>query len=68
MRSLSKLLGRPRKQYTRKIIEISLEHDLEIKLLQAAIKERTGSFLSYSQLLAKMIDEFLEKMDPNRQG
>jgi hypothetical protein len=52
---------RPFKQYTTKKINISLDHDREIRLLQAALKDK-GITLSYSDIIEKMIDEFLEKL------
>lgn len=45
----------------RKNIEIRADHDVEIRLLQDAINSR-GTHLSYSQIIEKMIDEFLEKL------
>ncbi len=52
---------RPFKQYISKRIEISMDHDREIRLLQAALKDH-GSNISYSEIIEKMIDEFLERL------
>ncbi len=42
-------------------ITICEDHDREIRLLQAALAERKTP-LSYSQIIEKMIDDFLEKL------
>ncbi len=53
--------ARPFKQYLRKKVDVTHDHDREIRLLQAALKDR-GTSLSYSQIIEIMIDEFLEKL------
>jgi chromosome condensin MukBEF complex kleisin-like MukF subunit len=54
---------RPFKQYTKKRIDITLDHDREIRLLLAAVKDM-GTHLTYSQIIEKMIDEYFEKLSP----
>jgi hypothetical protein len=53
--------ARPFKQYLRKHVDITHDHDREIRLLQSALKDK-GKVLSYSQILEVMIDDFLEKL------
>lgn len=52
---------RPFKQYLRKEVNITFNHDMEIRLIQSALKDR-GTEISYSHLIEKMIDAFLEDM------
>lgn len=52
---------KPFRQYSHRKILICQDHDREIRLLQAALSER-GTPLSYSQIIEKMIDDFLEKL------
>jgi hypothetical protein len=49
------------KQYLRRKVDLTVDHDREIRLLQAALRDK-GTNLTYSQIIEKMIDDFLEKL------
>lgn len=53
--------ARPFKSYTQKKVNITHDHDREIRLLQAALADRHTP-LSYSQVIEIMIDDFLGKL------
>lgn len=65
MSDLRKFLNakkRPFKQYLRRAVKITHDHDREIRLLQAAIKDK-GSSLEYSEILEKIIDHFFDDVN-----